>query len=122
MRLLRIGDVVILAVAAAIVGAAYGAFWSERAPGQIVVITVDGDPFEERLLSQPGAVAVEGLIGTSRLLIEDGRVRFVDSPCHGRYCVHAGWLSQSGQVAACLPNGVVVEVEGGERSYDAINL
>jgi hypothetical protein len=122
VRLLRIGDLVVLAVAAAIVGGAYGAFWSERTPGRVVVITVDGEALEERLLSVPGAIAVEGLIGTSHLLIEDGRVRFVDSPCHGRYCVHAGWLSRSGQVAACLPNGVVVEVEGGERTYDAISL
>jgi hypothetical protein len=122
VKLLRAGDVLVLAVAAAVVGGAYGAFWTERAPGRAVVITVDGRQQEERLLTTPAVIEVQGLIGTSRLVIEDGRVRFVDSPCHGRYCVHAGWLSQSGQVAACLPNGVVIEVEGGERAYDAINL
>ena len=122
MSVLRAGDVVVLAAAAALVGAAYGAFWTARSPGQSVVITVDGGERQERLLTDDAAIAVEGPIGTSRLLIEDGRVRFVDSPCHARYCVHAGWLSRSGQVAACLPNGVVIEIEGGERIYDAISL
>jgi hypothetical protein len=122
VKLLRAGDIFVLALAAAVVGGAYGAFWTQRAPGRAVVITVDGRQQEERLLTTPAAIEVQGLIGTSRLVIEDGRVRFVDSPCNGRYCVHAGWLSRSGQVAACLPNGVVIEVEGGERAYDAINL
>jgi hypothetical protein len=122
LKLLRGGDVVVLALAAALVGSAYGAFWSPRSPGQYVVVTVGGVPVEERLLGEADELDVRGVIGHSRIRIEDGRVRFVDSPCHARYCVHAGWMSQSGQVAACLPNGVVVEVTGGERAYDAINL
>ena len=41
MKLLRAGDVLVLAAAAAVVGGAYGAFWTERSPGRAVVITVD---------------------------------------------------------------------------------
>ena len=122
MRLLRPGDILVLALAAAVVGTAYGTFWTERTPGQSVVITVSGTPVDEHSLSEPATIAVEGAIGTSHLEIAEGRVRFTDSPCNGRYCVHSGWLSKSGQVAACLPNGVVVEVLGGEREYDAISL
>jgi len=122
VRLLRPGDILVLALAAAVVGAAYGTFWTERTPGQSVVITVSGTPVDEHSLSEPATIAVEGAIGTSHLEIAEGRVRFTDSPCNGRYCVHSGWLSKSGQVAACLPNGVVVEVLGGEREYDAISL
>ena len=72
--------------------------------------------------SEVDRVAVEGRLGASVIEVRAGQVRFNESPCVGRQCVHAGWLSRSGQVAACLPNGVVVEVTGGERLYDAINL
>lgn len=122
MKLLRKGDVAILVLAAVLVGGAYGVFWTERTPGRTVLVSVDGRVVEELALDADADLHVEGLIGVSRVLVEDGRVRFVDSPCHARYCVHAGWLSRGGQVAACLPNGVVVEVEGGERAYDAIAL
>ncbi len=122
MKLLRAGDVVVLVFAAAVVGSAYGAFWTDREPGRTVVVSVGGMPVAERELTDSGSLDVKGLIGTSHIHIEDGRVRFIDGPCNARYCIHTGWLSKSGQVAACLPNGVVIEVEGGERAYDAINL
>ena len=122
MRLIRPGDVVVLVAAAALVGSTYGLFWTSRTPGENITVTVGGVPVAERPLTAAGMIEVEGALGTSEILIEEGRVRFVDSPCNARYCVHAGWLSRTGQVAACLPNGVVVEVTGGERLYDAINL
>jgi hypothetical protein len=122
VSLLRPGDIAVLALAAIVVGGAYGTFWTDRTPGQRVIITVSGLPVGEHPLSEPATLAVEGGIGTSHLEIAEGRVRFTDSPCNGRYCVHSGWLSKTGQVAACLPNGVVVEVLGGEREYDAISL
>ena len=51
--------------------------------------------------------------------VRERRVRFNDSPCVGRLCVHTGWLDHSGEVAACLPNGVVVEVGAGVTSVTA---
>jgi len=49
-------------------------------------------------------------------------VRFVQSPCTGKFCIHSGWLRHSGEVMACLPNGVFVELVGGERRFDSINF
>jgi hypothetical protein len=60
-------------------------------------------------------------MGPSRLLVQDGRVRFTASPCRGKQCIHSGWLAHEGDFAACLPNGVAVEVLGPERGLDAIN-
>ena len=40
MRLIRGGDVVVLVAAAALVGSAYGLFWTSRAPGERVTVTV----------------------------------------------------------------------------------
>ena len=122
MKVLRPGDFLILAIAAAIVGASYGAFWSDRAEGDQAVVSVGHETVTRLSLSDAGRFTVEGLLGKSVLEVRDGSVRFRDSPCPGRYCVHTGWISLTGQVAACLPNGVVVEIEGGVREFDAINL
>ena len=122
MRDLRAGDVVILVAAAALVGASYAAFWSPRAEGDAAIISVGHETVAHASLLEDATIPIDGLIGRSLLQVEDGRIRFTDSPCPGRYCVHTGWISRTGQVAACLPNGVVVEVEGGVREFDAINL
>lgn len=64
---------------------------------------------------------IAGPIGVSIIEIADGAVRFLDSPCRDRICVAAGWLSDAGQWAACLPNRVFVSVSGdtGAAEVDA---
>jgi hypothetical protein len=122
VRILRAGDVLILLAGTALVGASYAAFWSPRAAGDRAIVSVGHDTVAHVSLLEDRKIPVDGLLGRSLLQIEDGRIRFTESPCPGRYCIHTGWISRTGQVAACLPNGVVVEVEGGAREFDAINL
>jgi hypothetical protein len=122
MKVLRPADFLVLAVAAAIVGASYGAFWSERVEGDEAVVSVGHGEVARISLREDGRFPVSGIVGESVLQVKDGQVRFVESPCPGRFCIHAGWISRTGQVAACLPNGVVVEIQGGAREFDAINL
>lgn len=94
-----------------------------------------------RLLSRPGATAVvttpDGTFtlaldsGTMReltgrdgirvvLRVQDGKIRFDSSGCPDKLCVHTGWLSRSGQSAACLPAGIAVRIEGGDSPIDAV--
>ena len=122
MSLVRPADTVVVALAALLVGAAWASLWRDDGPAEYAQLSAPDAPDQRLALSADQVRDVQGRIGTSRLEVRDGRVRFIDSPCVGRYCVHAGWLSRSGQVAACLPNGVVVEVTGGDREYDAVSF
>ena len=54
--------------------------------------------------------------------MREGRVRFVDSPCPNKQCVHTGWLNQGGEVAVCLPNKVSVQVLADDPRFDAVNF
>ena len=46
--------------------------------------------------------------------IRDGRIAFIKSDCPDQICVHTGFIGQSGQMAACLPNGLVLSLLGAE--------
>lgn len=122
MSIARPADLVVVAAAAALVGLSWAMLWTAGGQGEEVVISRPGQPPLELPLDQDRTVHVTGVIGESTIEISGGRARFTDSPCVGRYCVHAGWLSDSGDVAACLPNGVVAEVVGHARKYDAITF
>jgi hypothetical protein len=122
VSLARPADLVVVALAALAVGASWGAFWGGGGPAEAALISAPGQPPLQLALHEDTEVEVRGRIGVSRLEVRDARVRFVDSPCVGRQCVHSGWLAKSGQLAACLPNGVVLEVIGGEREFDAISF
>ena len=122
MRLLRPGDIVVLVAASLLVGASWAALWSGGGPAEYAEISTSGGPPQRLELATDAVVEIEGRLGASTIEVRAGRVRFTDSPCVGRQCIHAGWLSRSGQVAACLPNGVVVEVGGGRREFDAVTF
>lgn len=72
-------------------------------------------------LDQNRTLEISGPLGVSMVSIEHGRVRFEQSPCNNQYCVHQGWLSKAGQVAACLPNRVSIELLGSNKLYDSLN-
>ncbi len=91
------------------------------AAGVVAEVVVAGHSIEAIDLGRDGEVEVHGRLGPSRLLVQDRRVRFTASPCRGKQCIHSGWLAHEGDFAACLPNGVAVEVLGPERGLDAIN-
>ena len=42
--------------------------------------------------------------------IEDHKIRFLESECPDKICVHTGWLSRENDIAACLPNRVTLFV------------
>lgn len=122
MSIARPADVVVVAMAALLVGAAWASLWTRGGPGEYAQVSAPGAPPQRVAPARDATLDVRGRLGHSTLEVRAGRVRFVDSPCVGRLCVHAGWLARSGQVAACLPNGIVVEVTGGAREYDAVTF
>lgn len=44
--------------------------------------------------------------------IKDGKVWVTDSDCRDSTCEHTGRISKAGQSIVCLPNGVVISING----------
>lgn len=89
-------------------------------PGAAAVVVF---PAGETVLSleREGLYSFEGRNGLKvSVRVEGGRVRFEESGCPDKVCVHAGWLSHTGQSAACLPAGVLLRVEGPDGGVDAV--
>ena len=73
-------------------------------------------------LDEGARLDVTGPVGVSQLRVEDGRIRVLASPCAQQVCVRRGWLRQVGDVAVCVPNRLVVRVEGaGGPSFDGVS-
>jgi hypothetical protein len=72
-------------------------------------------------LNQIRDFKITGPMGISYISIQQGKVRFKQSPCHNQYCVHQGWLSRAGQVAICLPNQISLQLIGAINTYDSLN-
>lgn len=105
-------DLVIALAAAALVAATAAYAYS---PGKAQLSAVIKGPSGEWVypLSADRQVAVPGPLGDTLIAIKDRSLRILDSPCPNKTCIAAGSIDRPGQWLACLPNDVVVHIEGG---------
>lgn len=81
--------------------------------GDMVVVTVDGVVYKEYPLNKEIAVDITGANGgTNHLVIKDGYADVTDASCPDKICVKSRKISKTGESIICLPNKVVVKIEG----------
>jgi hypothetical protein len=66
-------------------------------------------------------IVVNGVLGNTVVRIGDRRVWVESSPCFNQTCVAMGKVTRQGGWAACLPNNVLLMIQGiGEDEFDAV--
>jgi hypothetical protein len=121
MLYIRPMDIVVLILALASLLPLYSWYWPGAASGTVMIISPNAN--WQLDLQQNQYFDVEGALGVSRLEINNGKIRFISSPCRGKYCIHAGWQQFGGAVAACMPNQVMLQVNiTSEMQFDAISF
>lgn len=87
--------------------------------GQVLVQSEQGDFLYA--LQNDGVHSISGPIGDTLVEIVAGRARVLASPCRDQVCVLAGWLEQTGQWSACLPNRIFVRIEAAAEQEDGVD-
>ncbi len=115
-------DRVVVIIALLLLPYLYITFWGNSSHGEQVTIRVANEEAQSYPLHYNRRITVEGALGSSTIVIHDGQVSFTDSPCNKRLCLLAGRLNSDGESAACLPNGITIQVEGRNARFDAVNF
>lgn len=113
-------DVLVILMLAGVVGWVAMAQWQSRETATAVAIYRGGERIAVHNVDHAQRLTVEGRIGEAHIHIEDGRARFVKSPCQRKVCIHMGWQQYGGAVAACVPNGLSIQMLGGSTTFDGI--
>ena len=113
----RIGDIlIVLAVVA--VSVLLLVLPSREATGTLTaVIIVDDAEYESiELVTMDEPVVIDlhelGVV----IKAQDEQIWFVSSSCADQTCVNTGRLTRAGDIAVCLPNRVIVKIEGVNNS------
>ena len=115
-----IGDWLVLFICAVIVVWLFQTLWSNTPASQLQIRQAD-QLIGSYDLNQTRELHIHGPLGDSHITIDQGKVRFKQSPCTNQYCVHQGWLERAGQVAICLPNQISLQLIGEKKPYDSLN-
>lgn len=119
--IVTVGDVILITAMLAAAGFLMLRDNSASTAAARVVVEVVGVSRYDGPIDSSATITVNGALGASVIRIEGGRARIEFAPCQGQICVLRGWLYSAGDMAACVPNHVVVHMVGRQpRPYDGI--
>ncbi len=99
----------------------YSYFWQSTPANYAIVKSSQQDPLLINL-DEAKVHQIKGSLGISTLEVKDGKIRFTTSPCRNKICIQSGWHNHGGDVTACLPNLISVQLSSkqSKANYDAI--
>jgi hypothetical protein len=65
------------------------------------------------------SINIPGPLGDTVIEVKNNEARVVSSPCDNQTCVAVGAIHRQGQWVACLPNQILLSIEGGEDTGNA---
>ena len=108
--LILICSVLVLAAAFWLVPRAVGLFGNSKE--QKLRITVSGEEYGTYSLEEDQVIKVGD---TNVCEIKDKKVTMISADCPDQLCVHQKAISRTGESIICLPNQVVVSVQGSKE-------
>ncbi len=96
---------------------------SGQQQGTMLVVEGPGSAGGPRAMSPARIIQVEGPLGVTEIEIGAEGARVVRAPCRNQICVRAGWIRHTGEITVCIPNRVLLRLEGPRpgSSLDAIS-
>lgn len=119
---MRLLDYFILLIFLAVIGFAAMKVFTKKSGSRILMVQTQGERYAYSM-EKNMRFEFSGPCGKSIIIIENEEAWFENSDCENRVCVESGKISRPNQWAACLPNGIIIYIEGEEEkeSLDAIS-
>ena len=117
----RTADLILMAVLVTVGIAVSVCLSYSGTAGDRAVITVAGELYGTYSLLEDRTVTVVTEGGTNTVRIENGTVTVTEASCRNQVCVRHAPISRAGESIICLPNRVVVRIDGKGEQYDAIS-
>ena len=80
--------------------------------GTTAIVEVSGKPVQELKLGHEDYITVQGALGPVLIGIDGAGIRILDSRCPRGLCKRLGPIHKSGDWIACIPNKLVIRIQG----------
>lgn len=109
------GDFLILIILVLVAAAAYFAVEAATAGGsnlQAVVLADGAEVLRVDLSTKEFTKTIQRASGNVTVKIGNGSASVIQADCPDKLCVATGVLTKAGDAAVCLPNRIVLQIEG----------
>lgn len=115
LKLLTLADkLLITCIATVSIFILLGLNWLAE-PGAYVNIDEAGNNHYRFNLNKDNRIICHGPVGETVIQIKDGKARVLRSDCPNQICVKSGVIDKAGQIVVCIPNKVILKIEGDRR-------
>ena len=119
---LKYGDFFIIFAVILVAGLLTVSFYEDNTVEKIAIVTQNDiilDTIQLDKMSEHYEITYSGEYpGTIEAY--NGKIRFSHTDCPDQVCVNTGWIDRPGQIAVCLPAGVIIKVQGAQTGVDII--
>lgn len=120
-RIIKKADIILFICLILIGGALSYLAFSGSSTGDLVVVKVNGEIYGKYSLSKDRTITVNRNGHMNKITIKGGKVQVSKSSCKNQICVKQGSISTTHQSIVCIPNRVVISIEGKDGEYDVIS-
>ena len=120
-RIIKKADIILFICLILIGGALSYLAFSGSSTGDLVVVKVNGEVYGKYSLTKDRTITVNRDGHMNKITIKGGKVQVSKSNCKNQVCVKQGSISTTHQNFVCIPNRVVVSIEGKGGEYDVIS-
>ena len=120
-KVIKVGDWFVILLFCALIIFSIKSLWN-LPKGEYLEIYKKNEILATYSLNQKITKKINGIKGVTEIMIDNGRVRFSESPCPKKYCIHQGWINKANQMIVCIPNQISISIIGPKRGYDAVNF
>ncbi len=88
-----------------------------RDRGLYAVVELNGNLYGRYSLQEKEVqtLAIQSKFGYNNIVIKNGKVSVTESDCPDQLEIKAGTIFRSGEMLVCLPNRLVIRIEGGKE-------
>ena len=105
----------VLIIIAIIISVIYYITAGRVSDGAVCNISVDGKVVQTIDLSEPDCEFTLPQNPNIRFSVKNHAIAFIASDCPDKICVRTGYISHTGQTAACLPNRVIIRITAADN-------
>ncbi len=84
------------------------------------VVEMDGRRIKELDLAENRVLELKTPAGRMKIEVKEGKIRVIESSCRNKICVRTGFISRPHEKIVCIPNRVIISVEGTLPAVDAV--
>lgn len=119
---MRKGDLIVAAAVLLLAGILTLFLLPRQEQALTVQVMQDGKVLLSRPLSEIGEPVLFEIDGEFPLVLELSKqgVQVAETSCPGEDCLHTGTITDAGRQVICLPNRLIVTLQGADPGYDAV--